>query len=155
MKTLALLVFLGSAAVVGAQPPRSFTPSTPPRPDEATILNARVVAVDTAGGRITVRGVDVRADGGRDESFVVAAPVVARLGELRPGTEVLLTLRGTTVVDVKVSVASGGQSGTVIQGSGTSAIGGAARGGARAGGAGAAGGAVAAPGTATLTGTGA
>jgi hypothetical protein len=51
--------------------------------------------------------VDVKADGGRDETFSVAAPAASRLGELKRGTEVLLRLRGTTVVEVKASVASG------------------------------------------------
>jgi hypothetical protein len=109
MRTLALLAFLGCAAVAQAQQPKTYTPETAPRPNEETVLNARVVSVDAAAARLTVRGVDVKADGGRDETFSVAAPATSRLGELKRGMEVLLRLRGTTVVEVKVSTASGGQ----------------------------------------------
>ena len=116
MRTLALLAFLGCAAVAQAQQPKTYSPETAPRANEETVLNARVVSVDPAGARLTVRGVDVKADGGRDETFSVAAPATSRLGELKRGMEVLLMLRGTTVVDVKVSTASGGQSGTAVQG---------------------------------------
>ena len=112
MRTLALLAFLGCAAVAQAQQPKTYTPETAPRPNEETVLNARVVSVDPAGARLTVRGVDVKADGGRDETFSVAAPAAARLGELKRGMEVLLMLRGTTVVGVKISAPSGGASGT-------------------------------------------
>jgi hypothetical protein len=107
MRTLALLAFLGCAAVAQAQPPKTYAPETAPRPNEETVLNARVVSVDVAGARLTVRGVDVKADGGRDETFSVAAPAASRLSEFKRGMEVLLVLRGTTVVDVKSSVASG------------------------------------------------
>ncbi|PYQ43810.1 MAG: hypothetical protein DMF77_08710 [Acidobacteria bacterium] len=117
MKTLASLVLLGCAAVAQAQQtPKTYTPEHPPRANEETILNARVVSVDPAGSRVTVRGVDVRADGGRDETFTVAAPAASHLAELKRGTEVLLVLRGTTVVDLKVSVASGGEGGTTLSG---------------------------------------
>jgi len=121
MRIVALLVFVGCAAVAQAQPTRSFTPSNPPRADEETLLNARVVAVDAPGSRLTVRGVDVKADGGRDETYTVAAPSSSQLHELKPGMEVLLTLRGTTVVGMKVSVDSGGPGGNVLQGTGPSA----------------------------------
>jgi hypothetical protein len=115
MRTLTLVVFLGGAALAQAQQsPKTYTPEAAPRPNEETILNARVVSVDPAGARLTVRGVDVKADGGRDETFTVAAPAAARLAELKRGAEVLLVLRGTTVVEVKVSVASGGQGGTAM-----------------------------------------
>ncbi|HEU0105037.1 MAG TPA: hypothetical protein VFT38_02630 [Vicinamibacteria bacterium] len=117
MRTLASLVLLGCAAVAQAQQtPKTYTPDHPPRANEETILNARVVSVDPAGARVTVRGVDVKADGGRDETFTVAAPAASRLAELKRGTEVLLVLRGTTVVDLKVSVASGGEGGTPLSG---------------------------------------
>jgi hypothetical protein len=117
MRALASLVLLGCAAVAQAQQtPKTYTPDHPPRANEETILNARVVSVDPAGARVTVRGVDVKADGGRDETFTVAAPAASRLAELKRGTEVLLVLRGTTVVDLKVSVASGGEGGTVLLG---------------------------------------
>jgi len=107
MRTLALFAFLGCAAIAQAQQPKTYTPETAPRPNEETVLNARVVSVDVAGARLTVRGVDVKADGGRDETFSVAPPAASRLGELNRGTEVLLRLRGTTVVEVKASIASG------------------------------------------------
>jgi hypothetical protein len=58
--------------------------------------------------------VDVKADGGRDETFAVAAPAASRLAELKRGTEVLLVLRGTTVVDLKISVTSGGEAATTV-----------------------------------------
>jgi hypothetical protein len=121
MRIVALLVFVGCAAVAQAQPTRSFTPSNPPRADEETVLNARVVSVDSAGSRLTVRGVDVKADGGRDETYNVAAPSSSQLHEIRPGMEVLLTLKGTTVVGLKVSVVSGGPGGNVVEGTGPSA----------------------------------
>jgi hypothetical protein len=105
MRTLALAVFVGGVALA-AQSPKTYTPSVPPRADEQTILNARVVAVDAAGSRLTVRGVDVRADGGRDETFTVAAPASASLAGLKPGAEVLLVLRGTSVVEVRPAAAS-------------------------------------------------
>jgi hypothetical protein len=116
MRTLALLLLVGCATIAQAQPPKTYTPGTPPRPGQETILNARVVSVDRAGSRLTVRGVDVKADGGSNETFTVAAPAASRLAELKPGMEVLLTLSGTTVIDVKVSVASGGEAGNVIRG---------------------------------------
>ena len=117
MKTLGSLVLLVCAAVAQAhQAPKTYSPEHPPRANEETILNARVVSVDPAGARVTVRGVDVKADGGRDETFTVAAPAASTLAGLKRGTEVLLVLRGTTVVDLKVSVASGGEGGTAVQG---------------------------------------
>src|SRR4029450_2899172 len=112
MRTLTLLAFLGCAALAQAQQPKTYTPETAPRASEETVLNARVVSVDTAGAHLTVRGVDVKADGGRDETFSVPPPAPSRLGELKRGMEVLLRLRGTTVVDVKVSAASGASGNT-------------------------------------------
>jgi len=119
MRTLALLLVLGCASIAQAQSPKSYTPSTPPHPGEETIVNARVVSVDRAPGRLTVRGVDVKADGGSNETYTVSTSAANRLSDLKPGMEVLLTLSGTTVVDVKVSVASGGPGGNVIQGTAT------------------------------------
>jgi hypothetical protein len=77
MRTLALLAFLGCAAVAQAQQPKTYAPETAPRANEETVLNARVVSVDVAGARLTVRGVDVKADGGRDETYSVAAPAAS------------------------------------------------------------------------------
>jgi len=129
MRTLALLAFLGCAALAQAQQPKTYAPEKAPGPNEETVLNARVVSVDVAGARVTVRGVDVKADGGRDETYSVAAPAASRLGEFKRGMEVMLRLRGATVVDVKASPASGAQ--------GNATAGGATRGqtrnGARAG----------------------
>jgi hypothetical protein len=122
MRTFALLVTLACATAVEAQTPKTYTPSNPPRPDEQTILNARVISVDAAGHRLTVRGVDVKADGGRDETLSVGAPAIDQLAALRPGMEVLLVLRGQTVVEAKPSVKSGGESGNVVQGSAGTAI---------------------------------
>ncbi len=123
MKTLPLLLSLALAGAAEAQTPKTYTPSTPPRPDEQTILNARVVSVDAAGRRLTVRGVDVKADGGRDETLSVAAPAADQLSGIRPGMEVLLVLRGQTVVEVKTSVNSGGGAGNAVQGASTTAAG--------------------------------
>src|SRR4051794_22214457 len=107
MRTLALVVLLGAAAAAQAGQAGGYTPApaNPPHADEETLLNARIVSVDTAAGRITVRGVDVRADGGRDETFTVAGPLRGRLGEVHAGTNVLLVLRGTTVMEVRPSPA--------------------------------------------------
>jgi hypothetical protein len=148
MRTLALLAFLGCAAVAQAQQPKTYAPETAPRSNEETVLNARVVSVDVAGARLTVRGVDVKADGGRDETFSVAAPASSRLSEFKRGMEVLLRLRGTTVVEVKASAASGGQ-GNATAGASPR---GQTRSGARSGSAAGAGGA---KGTAAPAGTGA
>ncbi|HUG55029.1 MAG TPA: hypothetical protein VMR21_15565 [Vicinamibacteria bacterium] len=134
MTTLALLVFLGAAVATQAQghAPQTFTPEEPPHPGEQTMLNARVVAVDVANRRITVRGVDVKADGGRDESYPVAAPAASRLRELRPGTEVFLVLRGQTVVELRMPSPSagpaGGRTGTAGSRGGVPAPSGAGRG---------------------------
>jgi len=105
MRTLPLVVILACAAVAHAQQPQSFTPSSPPRPNEETILNARVVSVDTAGNRLTVRGVDVKADGGRDETFAVGPRATPGLAGLKAGAGVLLVLRGTTVIEIRPSAA--------------------------------------------------
>ena len=105
LRTLACVALVGGSASAQAPAPKTYTPSNPPRADEETFLNARVVSVDAPGHRITVRRVDVKADA-RDESYDVAVPAARRLGEFKPGMEVLLALRGTTVVDVKVSVAT-------------------------------------------------
>src|SRR6478736_2111872 len=106
MRTLPLLVILGCAAAAQAQQPQSFTPSAPPHAGEETILNARVVSVDVAGSRLTVRGVDVKADGGRDEAYAVSPRAASALAGLKPGAGVLLVLRGTTVVEVRPSAAT-------------------------------------------------
>ena len=67
---------------------------------ETTILNALVVKVDRAGRTMTVR--DTGAGGGT-RRLAVAASAAAALGRLRAGSEVLLTLRDATVVDIKIS----------------------------------------------------
>lgn len=70
---------------------------------ETTILNTSVVKVDRAGRTITIR--DAAAVGG-GRQLAVGESAAATLGRLRAGSEVLLTLRGATVVDIKISGAS-------------------------------------------------
>ncbi len=119
MRSLTLVLILSALpALVTAQTPKTFTPDNPLRAGEETILNARVVSVDAAGRRITVRGVDARKDGGRDATYAVGP--AALLTDVRPGAEVLLTLIGRTVVDVKLSVKSGGEAGRPVAGPATS-----------------------------------
>jgi len=105
----AALVFL--LAAVAAQEPRIYTPDTPARPGETTILNTSIVKVDRPGRTITVR-VDAGRDGDidrkRTRQLAVAPSAAAGLAQLKAGTEVLLTLRGDTVVDIKLSAGSGG-----------------------------------------------
>ena len=99
MSKLALL-FLLAAAQAAAAPP-----------GETTILNTSIVKVDPAGPTITVR-VDAGAGGGVDRNrtrlLSVAPSAAAGLARLKAGSEVLLTLRGDTVVGIKLSAGGGG-----------------------------------------------
>jgi hypothetical protein len=111
MRTL-ILTLLAAVTPLGVMAQtKTYTPDTAPRPQEDTILNARVVAVDPSGS-LTIRGVDVRADGGKDEVLRVAPAARDQLVGLKPGMEVLLHLRGTVVQEIKLSVKSGGPSGS-------------------------------------------
>jgi hypothetical protein len=105
-----VFVLVAAASVAPPQDSRVYAPATPARPGETTILNTSIVSVDRAGRTITVR-VDAATDGAVDRKSTrrlpVAASVAARLEGLKAGGEVLLTLRGDTVVDIKMSAGSG------------------------------------------------
>src|SRR5262249_56679678 len=62
-----------------------------------------------AGGRLRARGDAVKAEGGRDGPYSAAAAAASQLTDIRPGMEVLIVLRGQSVVDVKISMKSGGE----------------------------------------------
>jgi hypothetical protein len=68
-----------------------------------TILNTSIVSVDRTGRTIVVRA-DGATDGAVDRSrtrrLTVAPSAAAALATLAPGSEVLLTLRGETVVSI-------------------------------------------------------
>jgi hypothetical protein len=83
-----------------------------PLPD-TTILNTSIVSVDRARGTITVRvdaGTDSGVDRNRTRQLTVAPAAVAGLARLKAGSAVLLTLRGDTVTDIKMSSGGGGRS---------------------------------------------
>jgi hypothetical protein len=71
-----------------------------------TILNTSIVEVDRAGRTITVR-IDAATNGAVDRNrtrkLTVASSAAAGLARLKAGNEVLLTLRGGTVVDIKMA----------------------------------------------------
>ncbi|HET7721198.1 MAG TPA: hypothetical protein VFK43_14630 [Acidimicrobiales bacterium] len=108
-KSIALaasLVLTGSLAL--AQGPRIYTPDTPPRPDEMTLLNTTVVAIDRQAASITVTVDKRRQDGIVDrtarETFPLDPAALKSAVEVKPGSGVMLTLRGRTVVGLKMSV---------------------------------------------------
>ena len=88
MSKLVLLFLLGAAAA------------------ETTILNTSVVKVDRAGKTITVRDPGA---GSAARQLTVAPSATASLARLRAGSEVLLTLRGGTIVDIKISSSPAGR----------------------------------------------
>jgi len=79
-----LLVLSGAA---GAEPQAAFTPERSPAPGSRTYANASLVAIDAKARRITVRA------GGKDETFPAEAEALQRAGALKPGEQVVLTLR--------------------------------------------------------------
>ena len=111
MRALLLLVLVATPAAVAPQDGRIYTPKTTARAGETTIINTSVVKVDRPGRTITVR-VDAGADGDVDRNrtriLEVAPSAAAGLAMLKAGSEVLLTLRGDTVVDIKISAGGGG-----------------------------------------------
>ena len=112
MSKLALLFVLAAApSAVAPQDARIYTPDTPARPGATTILNTSIVEVDRPGRTITVR-VDAGADGdvdrNRTRQLTVDPSAAAGLATLKAGSEVLLTLRGDTVVAIKMSAGGGG-----------------------------------------------
>ena len=66
-----------------------FTPERSPTQGSRTYANARVVGIDARAGTITVRGGAV----GNDETLHVEAQALRRVGALKPGDPVVLTLR--------------------------------------------------------------
>jgi hypothetical protein len=104
--TAALLFLIAvTPAAAAAQAARIYTPDAPARPGETTILNTSVVKVDRPGRTMTVRvdaGTDGQVDRSRTRRLTVAPSAAAGLAILKPGSEVLLTLRGDTVVDIKM-----------------------------------------------------
>ncbi len=112
MSKLALSFVLAvTSSVALAQDARVYAPAEPERPGETTILNTSIVKVDGPGRTITVRA-DAAADGAVDRNrtrlLTVAPSAAATLAQLKSGSEVLLTLRGDTVVDIKLSAGGGG-----------------------------------------------
>jgi hypothetical protein len=114
MSKWALLFLLAATpAAVAAQDARIYTPDTPKGPGEMTILNTSIVKVDGPGRMITVRvdaGRDGDVDRNRTRQLTVAPSAAASLATLKAGSEVLLTLRGDTVVAIKMSAGGGGGS---------------------------------------------
>ena len=77
MRTLALLLLLGCATVAQAQPPKTlYAVHASPRRRGDDPQRARRLRRPRRGSRLTVRGVDVKADGGSNETFTVAAPAL-------------------------------------------------------------------------------
>jgi hypothetical protein len=96
-----------SGAAVEAQ--AAFTPERPPAPGSRTYANARVVVIDAQARTITVRGGGVD----KEETFPVEAQALQRVGALKRGEEVVLTLRaggagGEVVTQIERSVAGAG-----------------------------------------------
>jgi hypothetical protein len=112
MSKLALLFFLAATpAAVASQDARNSTQDASARPGETTILNTSIVKVDRPGRTITVRvdaGMDGDVDRNRTRQLTVAPSAEAGLAMLKAGSEVLLTLRGDTVVGIKLSAGGGG-----------------------------------------------
>jgi hypothetical protein len=95
----------------------AFTPERPATPGSRIFANARVVAIDKTARTITVRGGGV----GKDETFPVEAQALRRAGELKPGEQVVLTLRagGTgpeVVTQIERSIAGAGARGGTASG---------------------------------------
>ena len=105
-----VLLAVAGAAAVEAQ--AAFPPERSPTPGSRTYANARVVAIDAQARTITVRGGGV----GKDETFPVEAQALHRVGALKPGEQVVLTLRAggpgpEVVTQIERSVASAGAGG--------------------------------------------
>jgi hypothetical protein len=110
LQRLALPAVLAVAALAVAQEPRVFTPNQPPRADEITILNTTVVSLDRPARTVTVRLDRPTRDGVVDRSMTRTFPLAERaalaLDTLRRGVAVMLTLRGETVIDARLTTAS-------------------------------------------------
>jgi hypothetical protein len=105
----ALLALSGGAAV---EAQAVFTPDRPPAPGSRTYANASVIAIDVKARTITVRGGGV----GKDETFPVEPQAMPRVGALKAGEQVVLTLRagsprGELVTRIERSVGGAGAAG--------------------------------------------
>jgi hypothetical protein len=87
--TAGVCALLALSAAVAAEAQAAFTPDRSTVPGTRTYANASVVAVDARAGTITVRGGGV----GKAETFPVEAQALQRVGALKPGEQVVLTLR--------------------------------------------------------------
>ena len=83
------MIEIALTAFLAAAPQAAFNPDRTPQAGTRTYANARVVAIDAAGHRLTVHGGGV----GKDEVFEVEPVALKTLGALKPGEEVILTLR--------------------------------------------------------------
>jgi hypothetical protein len=104
---------LSGAAAVEAQ--AVYTPDRPPVEGSRTYANARVVRIDMKARTITVRGGGV----GPDETFPVEAQALQRIGALKKGDPVVLTLRAggagrEVVTQVERAAAPGRTSGRAV-----------------------------------------
>ena len=113
-----VLLALSSAAAMEAQ--AAFTPERSPTPGSRTYANARVVAIDARARTITVRGGGV----GKDETFPVEVQARPRVGALKPGDEVVLTLRaggagGEVVTQIERAAAGAGAPRRTVSGRAT------------------------------------
>jgi hypothetical protein len=80
-------VLLSPAGAAVAEAQAAFTPERSPAPGSRTYANASLVAIDAKARRITVRA------GGKDETFPVEAEALQRVGALKRGEQLVLTLR--------------------------------------------------------------
>ena len=85
----AACVLLAVSGAAAGEAQAVFTPERSPTPGSRTYANARVVAIDAQARTITVRGGGV----GKDETFPIEAQALQRVGALKPGEQVVLTLR--------------------------------------------------------------
>jgi hypothetical protein len=89
---LALTLMPASARATVAKP-QGATETAP------TYMNAVVVSTDPATATITVRP-----KGRQSETLRLEGPVAARVGELKAGDEVIVTLQGRRVLEIKKAV---------------------------------------------------
>jgi hypothetical protein len=110
-------VLLAVSGVAAVEAQAAFTPQRSPTPGSRTYANARVVAIDAQARTITVRGGGV----GKDETFPVEAQARQRVATLKPGEQVVLTLRAggpgpEVVTQIERSVAGAGARGRTATG---------------------------------------
>ena len=110
-----VLLAVSVAAALEAQ--AVFTPERSPTLGARIYANARVVAIDAQSRMITVRS----GGAGKDETFPVEAQALQRVGALKPGEQVVLTLRAggsgpEVVTQIERSVAGAGARGRTATG---------------------------------------